>query len=187
VEVPKGEGAGVLGSQARINRSGFAVVPNLSPYYLNDVQVTLEGASSEVEIDNASQKIAPVEGSIVRIKFNATTGKPLLLHLSTHQGVRIPIGGTVTDTAGHEVGTVGQGSRALIRVQKNADTLKVQWGDKPDQMCTTHYHIDTQSDTNVAGFTVLKLSCEFTMPVLNAQAQASPANSPVQTPQPRSP
>ena len=160
VEVPKGEGAGVLGSTARINSSGFAVVPYLSPYYINDVQISLEGAPTELEVDNANLKVAPVEGSIVRLKFNATSGRPLLIVLQASSGVRIPIGATVTDSLGNEVGTVGQGSRALVRVQTNKDQLKVVWGDKPDETCKVDYALSDKQTANASVFTNLKLKCE---------------------------
>ena len=159
VEVPKGEGAGVLGSAARINGSGFGVVPYLSPYYLNDVQISLEGAPTELEVDNANQKVAPVEGSIVRLKFNASTGRPLLIVLQAINGVRVPIGATVTDSQGNEVGTVGQGSRALVRVQTNKDRLTVVWGDKPNETCWVAYALDEKQTANASGFTNLKLTC----------------------------
>ena len=55
VEVPNGQGAGVLGSAARVNSSGYGVVPNLSAYYMNDVQISLEGAPNELEVDNPNQ------------------------------------------------------------------------------------------------------------------------------------
>jgi outer membrane usher protein len=159
VEVPKGEGAGVLGSAARINGSGFGVLPYLSPYYLNDVQISLEGAPTELEVDNANQKVAPVEGSIVRLKFNASTGRPLLIVLQASNGVRVPIGATVTDSQGNEVGTVGQGSRALVRVQTNKDRLTVVWGDKPNETCWVAYALDEKQTANASGFTNLKLTC----------------------------
>jgi outer membrane usher protein len=160
VEVPKGEGAGVLGSKARINSSGFGVAPYLSPYYLNDVQISLEGAPSELEVDNANQKVAPVEGSIVRLKFNASSGRPLLIVLQASNGVRIPIGASVTDSLGNDVGTVGQGSRALVRVQTNKDRLKVVWGDKPEESCKVDFALDEKQTPNASGFTNLKLKCE---------------------------
>jgi outer membrane usher protein len=160
VEVPKGEGAGVLGSQARINSRGYGVVPYLSAYYMNDVQITLEGASNELEVENASQKVAPVEGSIVRIKFSANSGRPLLIVLQPSSGTRVPIGATVSDAAGNEVGTVGQGSRALVRVQTTQDRLKVVWGDKPDETCWLAYALDEKQMANTTGFTHLKLRCE---------------------------
>jgi outer membrane usher protein len=160
VEVPKGEGAGVLGSATRINSSGYGVVPYLSPYYRNDVQISLEGAPTELALDNANLKVAPVEGSIVRLKFNATSGRPLLIVLQASNGVRIPIGATVTDGLGNEVGMVGQGSRALVRVQTNKDRLKVLWGDKEEETCWVAYALDEKQKANASGFTNLKLKCE---------------------------
>jgi len=171
VEVPKGEGAGVLGSSARINSGGFGVVPSLSPYYLNDVQISLEGAPAELEVDNANQKVAPVEGSIVRLKFNASSGRPLLIVLQTSSGVRVPIGASVSDAQGNEVGTVGQGSRALVRVQKPKDRLKVQWGDKADESCWLDYALDAKQTANAAGYTLLKLRCDMN-PMGEKSAQA---------------
>jgi outer membrane usher protein len=160
VEVPQGEGASVLGSSGRINRGGYGVVPYLSPYYQNDVQISLEGVSAEVDIDNVNQKVAPVEGSIVRLKFKATTGRPLVIVLQTMDGARVPIGASVTDSEGAELGTVGQGSRAMVRVQKTKDRLKVVWGEKPEETCWVTYALDEKQKANASGFTNLKLRCE---------------------------
>ena len=66
----------------------------------------------------------------------------------------------MSDAAGNEVGTVGQGSRALVRVQKNKDRLKVVWGDKPDETCWLDYALDEKQTANASGFTNLKLRCE---------------------------
>ena len=160
VEVPQGQGAGVLGSAARVNSSGFAVLPNLSAYYMNDVQISLEGAPDALEIDNPNQKVAPVEGSIVRLTYKATTGRPIFIALQTSTGVRLPIGATITDSKGNEVGTVGQGSRAMVRVQTVKDQLKVVWGDKPGETCQVNFTLDETTKANANGFTHLKLRCE---------------------------
>jgi outer membrane usher protein len=159
VEVPKGEGAGVVGSTTRINSQGFGVVSNLSPYYMNEVQISLEGASTELEVETPSQRVAPVEGSIVRLKFNANTGRPLLIVLQPTSGKRVPIGASVSDELGLELGTVGQGSRALVRVKKPKDRLKVVWGDKPNETCFIEYDIDEKNKATATGFTNLKLPC----------------------------
>ena len=159
VEVPNGKGVGLQGSRARVNEAGFGVVPSLSPYYLNDVQINLENASIDLEIDNAGQKIAPVEGAIVRLKFATTIGRPLLLRLAASSGKRIPIGATVTNSQGIEVGTVGQGSRALVRVPRPQDTLKVVWGEKPTEYCITQYAVEEKAFINASGYTSFDLQC----------------------------
>ena len=84
-------------------------------------------------------------------------------HMNTAQtstGVRLPIGATVTDSQGNEVGTVGQGSRAMVRVQTLKDRLKVVWGDKPEETCLVNFSLDETTKANANGFTLLKLRCE---------------------------
>ncbi len=159
VEVPQGEGVRLQGGNARINQRGYGVVTNLSPYYLNDVQISLEGASVDLDIDNAGQKVAPVEGAIVRLKFDTTVGRPLLLRLSTSSGERIPIGANVTNSQGVDVGIVGQGSRALVRVKTPRDKLNVVWGENANEHCTTQYALDEKIPSNASGFTPLQLMC----------------------------
>jgi outer membrane usher protein len=161
VEVPQGEGVGLIGSAARINRSGFGVLPAIAPYSFNDVQISLEGASPDLEIDNASQKVAPVEGSIVRLKFNTSSGKPLLIVFQPTSGVLVPIGATVFDSQGNEVGTVGQGSRAMVRVQSLKDRLKAVWGDKASENCSAEYDLNAKNVTSSNGYTLLKIRCEM--------------------------
>ena len=127
-------------------------------------------ASNELEVDNASQQVAPVEGSIVRLKFSANSGRPLLIVLQPSSGTRVPIGATVSDAAGNEVGTVGQGSRALVRVKQATGRLKVVWGDKPEETCLLAYALDEKQMANATGFTHLKLRCDMTaVPETSAQ------------------
>jgi len=82
----------------------------------------------------------------------------------------VPIGASVSDAQGNEVGTVGQGSRALVRVQKPTDRLKVQWGDKPEETCYAQYALGDTQSANASGFTHLKLRCDMTaVPETSAQ------------------
>lgn len=159
LEVPNGKGVSVAGSNGRINSSGYGVVSYLSPYYVNDVQISLEGASADLEVEMPTQKVAPVEGSISRLKFNTNSGRPLLIIFQTSSGVRVPIGATVTDSTGLEVGTVGQGGRALVRINKTKDQLSVTWGSAPDETCLVDFVLDAKNQANSNGYTNLKLPC----------------------------
>ena len=116
-------------------------------------------AKKTLEIEMPTQKIAPVEGSISRLKFNTNSGRPLLIVFQTSNGVRVPIGATVTDSTGQEVGTVGQGGRALVRINKTKDQLSVTWGDKPEERCLVDFALDAKTQANSTGYTNLKLPC----------------------------
>ena len=160
VEVPKGEGTSLQGSRSSINRSGFGVVPHLSPYAMNDVQISLEGASNQLEVDNPSQRVAPVSGSIVRLKFNSSTGWPLLVTFERANKARVPIGASISDSTGRGLGIVGQGNRGIIRVQKPQDRLRIVWGDQAGEQCFADYLLAGPQQTNASGLTPLKLICE---------------------------
>jgi outer membrane usher protein FimD/PapC len=56
---------------------------------------------------------------------------------------------------------VGQGSRALIRVQTRSGRFKVQWGDQPEESCYSVYSLNDDKSTNTSGLTHLKLRCEM--------------------------
>jgi outer membrane usher protein len=169
VEVPHGKGAGVMGSPAQINRFGYGVVPYLSPYYLNDVQISLETASMGLEIDNPTQKVAPVDGSIVKLKYKSNAGRPVAFTFNLPNGERIPIGASVLDQDGQEIASLGQGNRALIRLQADEGVLSVVWGDEPGMQCEAKYKLDKVSNAD-REFTRVKLMCfkpEYTKEAMN--------------------
>lgn len=167
LEVPHGEGIEVLGGfGARVNKNGYGVIQNLTPYYLNDIELNLNNASMNVEIDNTIQKVAPVEGSIVRLKFSSNAGKPVLIQLTRIAGEKVPIGASVFDEADQTVGSVGQGSRALLRLTKDKGRLKVIWGDLPAQRCEFDYQLDAKTPANANGFINLKVQCDKNGPAV---------------------
>ena len=164
VEVPNGEGARVNGSNAQVGASGYGVVPYLSPYGFNDVALNLENAPIDLEVDTASQRVAPLDGSIVLLRFKANRGRPLLLQLTLDKGGRLPLGASVLDAQDQEVGQVGQASKAVVRVKADAGRLTVVWGDKPEQRCTLDYQLGAKNVANASGMTPLALTCTQATP-----------------------
>ena len=56
-------------------------------------------------------------------------------------------------------GTVGQGGRALVRINKTQDQLSVTWGNAPDEKCLVDFVLDAKNKANSKGYTNLKLAC----------------------------
>ncbi len=164
VEVPNGQGARVNGSNAQVGASGYGVVPYLSPYSFNDVALNLENAPMDLEVDTASQRVAPLDGSIVLLRFKANRGRPLLLQLTLDKGGRVPLGASVLDEQDQEVGQVGQASKAVVRVKGDTGKLTVVWGDKPAQRCTLDYQLGSKDIANASGMTPLALTCKQAAP-----------------------
>jgi outer membrane usher protein len=160
VEVPQGEGAGLLGSTARSTAGVLVCCLTSGLITVNDVQISLKGASAELEVANVSQSVAPVDGSIVALEIQRHMGSAIADCAEASNGVRIPIGATVTNSQGIDVGTVGQGSRALVRVCAVKDELTAGSGWGPEESCKLVYTLDGIPTASANGFTHLKLRCE---------------------------
>lgn len=144
VEAKGAEGAQVFNGQgARINSSGYALVPSLTPYRYNSIGLTTEGLeNNNVDIDASEQRISPYSGIAVKVAFNTKEGYPVLLNLITKNNTPIPIGAVIDDEENKNLGLVGQNNQAYFRAEKAEGKVKVIWGNKADEQCVASYQID---------------------------------------------
>ncbi|MDZ4033636.1 fimbria/pilus outer membrane usher protein [Kluyvera ascorbata] len=147
VEAKGAQGATIAGSQnVAIDRFGFALSPSVAPYQYNNVVLDSSGINKNAELVSSSQRIAPLAGAMVRVKFSVIHGYPMLIDIR-YRG-SLPIGASIYDNDGRSVGTVGQNNQAWVRNDKLEDTLTIQWGNQ--QSCRLHYHIaDEQSHDTI--------------------------------------
>jgi outer membrane usher protein len=144
VQAKGAQGATVSGYPGiKIDRWGYAVVPYLNPYQMNEISVDPKGTSSDVELDNTTQKVAPYSGAVVMLKYNTKHGTPLLI-MATLDGNPLPFGADVLDSNGNNVGSVGQGGQVYARVADERGSLLVKWGDGPQMQCQVGYVLAPQ-------------------------------------------
>ncbi|HBN5446635.1 TPA: fimbrial biogenesis outer membrane usher protein [Klebsiella oxytoca] len=154
VEAKGAEGAGVNGySGIQVDKRGYAAVPYLSPYQLNDIHLDPKGTTRGVELDNTSQRVAPRDGAVVKISYQARQGYPLLITV-TGAAHPLPFGTEVHDASGRTVGYVGQGGQIYARVEQVRGVLTVRAG---EQSCRLAYVLSNgQAET----LEQLSLRCE---------------------------
>lgn len=121
-----------------VDSNGYALVPYLNPYQMNEIVLDPKGASDGVELENTSARVAPYAGAVVKVKYNARRGLPILI-TATQQGKPLPFGADVLDSKGNVVGSVGQAGQAYALVEEEQGTLTVRWGDEADQSCSLPY------------------------------------------------
>lgn len=139
VQAQGAEGASVSSYPGiKIDRWGYAVVPYLNPYQMNEINIDPKGISGDVELDNTAQKVAPFAGAVVKLKYNAKRGTPVLIK-ATLGDDPIPFGADVFDINGNSVGSVGQGGQIYARVVDTRGDLLVRWGDETSMQCTVSY------------------------------------------------
>lgn len=149
VYAPDAEGAKVTNSTGlTINKSGYAVIPYVTPYRLNDISLDPKGMSLDTELQSTSQHIAPYAGSISRVDFSTKSGKALYIHALNSKGETLPFGADVFDSKGEQIGMIAQGSLAYIRTKQRFDTITVKWGAEATEQCQIDYDIRNQSNDN---------------------------------------
>ncbi|MFK3659284.1 fimbria/pilus outer membrane usher protein [Scandinavium sp. NPDC088450] len=141
IEAKGATGASVSGYPGvHIDRFGYALVPYLDPYQLNDITLDPKGASDDVEMVSTEKKVAPYFGAVVKVKYGTKTGTPVLVN-ATLKSEPVPFGAEVLDEQGQSVGSAGQGGQVYARVQNTMGVLTVRWGKRPEESCHIHYHL----------------------------------------------
>lgn len=127
-----------------VDRAGYAAVPYLNPYKLNEIALDPKGIPADVELENTSQKVAPYAGAVVKLSYGTRQGTALLIN-ATYNHVPVAFGAEVTDSKGNHVGTVGQGGQIYARVQDEKGKLHVKWGLGPEMQCWVSYILMPQA------------------------------------------
>ncbi|MGR2678919.1 fimbria/pilus outer membrane usher protein [Chromobacterium haemolyticum] len=142
VEAPGAAGAGVLNTRnVQVDSRGFAIVPYLTPFRMNEVALSPEGMGSEIELKQTSKMAVPLGGAVVHVKFETQSGRSVLLELQQASGNPLPIGSDVLDEGGAIIGVVGQGSRAYFRASADHGRLTIKWGEQLAQRCVLDYDL----------------------------------------------
>lgn len=147
VEAKGAKGANMVSYPGiKVDRFGYAVIPYLTAYQLNEVEINPKGLSNNVELNLTSQKVAPYSGAVVKVKFATTMGYPALINAPMRSGKRLPFGAEAFDNDGRHIGVVGQGGKLFARVPSTEGKIKVVWGEGPDQQCQVHYILPANAD-----------------------------------------
>ncbi|MGR7254656.1 fimbria/pilus outer membrane usher protein [Klebsiella aerogenes] len=141
IEAKGASGASVSGYPGvHVDPFGYALVPYLDPYQLNNIALDPKGASDDVEMTSTEKKVAPYFGAVVKVKYGTRTGTPVLVN-ATVNGEPVPFGAEVLDEHGRSVGSAGQGGQVYARVEKDQGALTVRWGQGASQHCEVRYHL----------------------------------------------
>ncbi|RQR67024.1 fimbrial biogenesis outer membrane usher protein [Burkholderia sp. Bp9126] len=146
VEAKGAEGARVTNaSGVRIDQRGYAIVPYLTPYNRNTVEIDPIGTSMDVELKETSQQVAPRNGAVPFLTFRTHTGRSAVIQARKPDGTPLPFGAAVTDETGKELGVVGQASKVLARGLKDKGELTVKWGDDSGSLCRIRYDLPVKA------------------------------------------
>jgi len=117
IEAKDADGARITNSSgAVVDGRGYGVVPYLSAYSRNRVEIDSEGLSSDISIADTSSESVPVAGSIVKVKFETLRENTIIINGMFEDGSALPFGAEVFNNAsGNVVGYVGQAGSIFAR------------------------------------------------------------------------
>ncbi|VWC49654.1 fimbrial protein [Burkholderia aenigmatica] len=150
------------GTDVRIGRRGYAVLPYLTPYKMNTVELDPKGIPLDVEMLTTSQQVAPRANSVVRLKFGTVSGRAVLLGIHQPDGTPVPFGSTVVDEAGNSVGMAGQGGTVFTRSLNDSGVLTAKWGSRANQSCSLSYRLPTERSKHAA-YERVDAKCDYSL------------------------
>jgi len=165
VHAPDAAGARVInGAGVRIDRFGYALVPYLTPYNLNTVQIDPRGLPLSVQLDATSAQVAPHAGAVVMLKFKTESGRSMIVSVRRADGRAVPFGAEVVDEQNKSVGVVGQAGRVLARGVKDSGKLTVQWTgeDEMPMRCVFPYTLSAPTKGRADGYERVQATCSPT-------------------------
>jgi len=177
IYVPGAAGARVNSSGGvKIDRFGYAIVPYLTPYAINSVQVDPKGLPMDVQLDSTSAQVAPYAGAMVMLKFKTQNGRTVLIRSKLDNGDAPPFGAEVFNEKNAVLGVVGQAGQILVRGVDPTGKLSVRWHDDDGeaQSCSFYYELPPPSkDKSAKALQQITASCTRS----NAVAQATRSGS----------
>ncbi|MBP0597937.1 fimbrial biogenesis outer membrane usher protein [Herbaspirillum sp. LeCh32-8] len=160
VEARGAGGAEVNAVGVRLDRSGYAVVPSLSPFRMNEVELDPKGTSTDVELSSTSQRVAPYAGAVVLLKYGTVTGRSVLINARSSSNTVIPFGAEVLDEKGSSLGIVGQGGVIFLRANEDSGRLTVRWGRERNAQCVLQYALGPRDPKAESTFDQITATCE---------------------------
>lgn len=142
VEAKGAEGADIPGyAGTRVNGSGYALVPNLMPYQKNSVSIDTASVEDDLDLDSTSQQVIPYAGAVVKVKYRAAEGVPVLVTVRRNNGEGVPFSARAINASNQTVGYVGQGSRLYARLTQQSGVLELRWADSAASRCKMNYSL----------------------------------------------
>ncbi|WP_200811060.1 fimbria/pilus outer membrane usher protein [Pseudogulbenkiania subflava] len=163
VEAKDAVGARVANASGlRIDPWGHAVVPSLTPFASNAIEIDPKGLPMNVELKSTEQHVAPTAGAVVKMRFETeNTGRTAILQARTADGKPLPFGAEVFDVQGQSIGTVAQASRIIARrLHANAGDLIVKWGSATSEQCRAAYSLPDMAASSVPPYSATGLVCK---------------------------
>lgn len=148
VEADHAAGARITNSVGNtVDRHGYALVPYLSPYSRNDIELDPNGLSEDVQLDSSTADTVPRAGAIVKARFETSKENAALINAKMIDGSPLPFGAPVQQAqSASNAGFVGQGGHIYVRGIANKGVLWVNL--TATQKCAIAYQLSSPTPSS---------------------------------------
>ncbi|HID8544199.1 TPA: fimbria/pilus outer membrane usher protein [Escherichia coli] len=137
IDAPGAKGATLSGDGTRTtNSNGKALVPYLSPYRKNRIQLDTTHMVDGVELKGNIQEVVPYAGSVTYVHFETDQRRQFMLPARASNGQPLPFGTEIFDDAGNSVGYVAQGGMLYLKTEQLPARLHIKTSSDGRQSCT---------------------------------------------------
>lgn len=152
VHAPEGDGAKISTSNnLKLNRQGYAVIPYLSAYQINNVVLDPQGLPIDVQLDSTTQQTIPRADSSVLVQFNSRISRTALFNFKLSDGKAPLVGANIFNEKHQHMGFVAQGGRAFLQDLSESGELTLHWYDfqtHQERRCTANYQLPQKLPTD---------------------------------------
>ena len=142
VQIEGGEGVRVAGtSSTPVDSKGYAVVPYLSAYAENTLELDTSDAEPGLEFEQDSFTVVPRAGTGVMVRFVPRPGWPALIRAKLDNGRPLPFAAELRDDKDQLLGYVGQGGQVQAHLTATSGLLYASWGNSAESNCALPYRI----------------------------------------------
>ena len=145
-------------SASRTNAKGYALVPHLRPYRINQLVLDTNQLDPDVEIVNGTADVVPRRGAVIKSRFEARRANRVVLTLASKDQLPLPFGSQLHDADGNVLGMVGPAGRAMLSLPNGVQRLEARWGEAADNRCL--FELDPQAIAQEQGYRLQSLTCE---------------------------
>jgi outer membrane usher protein len=151
VEVPgfADVGIGLQGGKdlARTDASGVALLPRLTPYHNNQIQLNAKDLPISAEIDNTEMRVVPANRTAVKVAFPVRSGRAALIKLVLDDGQPAPAGAELELIGDKREFYVARRGEAFVTAMQNVSELRLKHN---GQSCTVKVELPPQKDDDIA-------------------------------------
>ena len=140
VNIPEASDVAVL-NQAGVetNSYGYALVPYITPYRKNTIDIDTSALPENTELALTTQTVSPSRGALVKANFSANVGYRALIALTLENGELVPFGAQVIFKDNPQLNNiVGNDGEVYLSGLSEKGQFIVKYN---DQQCSANYNL----------------------------------------------